>query len=294
MNVPTFTLNNGVEIPVLGFGVFQTAPEETIAAVETALQTGYRHIDTAAAYGNEREVGEAIRRSGLARDDLFIETKVWITDFGYDETLHAFDKAVGKLGVDQLDLLILHQALPGEFDLTVAAYQALEKLQADGKVRAIGVSNFMPPHLDKLLAETDVVPAVNQIEVHPYFRQSELLAFDDEHGILNQAWAPIGGITFYREGPHTSTLKNPVIGEIAAAHGKTPAQAMLRWHLQQGRQVIPKSVTPSRISENFDVFDFDLSTEQLAAIDALDTGVRGGPEPEDITRENYGINIPEA
>jgi len=294
MSIPTFTLNNGVEIPVLGFGVFQTPPDETIAAVETALQTGYRHIDTAAAYGNEREVGEAIRRSGLAREDLFIETKVWITDFGYDQTLHAYEKAVGKLGVEQLDLLILHQALPGEFELTVGAYKALEKLYADAKVRAIGVSNFMPPHLDKLLAETEVVPAINQIEVHPYFRQSELLAYDDEHGILNQAWAPIGGITFYREGPHTSTLENPVIGEIAAAHGKTPAQVMLRWHLQQGRQVIPKSVTPSRITENFDVFDFDLSTEQLAAIDALDTGIRGGPEPEAITRENYGIDIPEA
>jgi len=294
MSIPAFALNNGVEIPVLGFGVFQTAPEETIAAVETALETGYRHIDTAAAYGNEREVGEAIRRTGLARQDIFIETKFWITDFGYDATLHAFDKAAGKLDVEQIDLVILHQALPGEFELTVGAYKALEKLYADGKVRAIGVSNFMPRHLEKLLAETEVVPAVNQIEVHPYFRQPELLAFDEEHGILNQAWAPIGGITFYREGPHTSTLQNPVIAEIAAAHAKTPAQVMLRWHLQQGRQVIPKSVTPSRIAENFDVFDFDLSTEELSAIDALDTGVRGGPEPEDITRENYGIEIPEA
>jgi 2,5-diketo-D-gluconate reductase A len=293
MNVPTFALNNGIEIPAIGFGVFQTPPEETIAAVESALQTGYRHIDTAAAYGNEREVGEAIRRSGLAREDIFIETKVWISDFGYDTTLHAFDKAAGKLDVEQIDLLILHQALPGEFELTVGAYKALEKLYVDGKVRAIGVSNFMPPHLEKLLAETDVVPAVNQIEVHPYFRQSELLALDDDHGILNQAWAPIGGITFYREGPHTSTLENPVIGGIAAAHSKTPAQVMLRWHLQQGRQVIPKSVTPSRIAENFDVFDFDLSAEELAAIDALDTGVRGGPEAEAITRENYGIEIPE-
>lgn len=294
MSIPTFTLNNGVEIPVLGFGVYQSAPEETTAAVETALRTGYRHIDTAAAYGNEREVGEAIRRSGLARDDVFIETKVWVTDYGYDATLHAFEKATGKLGVDDLDLLILHQALPGEFDLTIGAYQALEKLYADGKVRAIGVSNFMPPHLDRLMAETGVVPAVNQIEVHPYFRQSELLRVDTRHGILNQAWAPIGGITFYREGPHASTLKDPVIGDIATAHAKTPAQVMLRWHIQQGRQVIPKSVTPSRIEENFAVFDFDLTDAQLAAIDALDTGVRGGPEPEDITREKYGITIPEA
>jgi diketogulonate reductase-like aldo/keto reductase len=162
-------------------------------------------------------------------------------------------------------------------------------------VRAIGVSNFMPKHLDQLLAETDIVPAINQIEVHPYFRQPEALAADTHHGILTQAWAPIGGITFYRDGPHTSTLENPVIGEIAAARTRTPAQVMLRWHIQQGRQVIPKSVTPSRIAENFDVFDFDLTAEQLAAIDALDTGIRGGPEPEkDVTREKFGRDIPEA
>jgi len=294
MSVPCFTLNNGVTMPVLGFGVFQTPPDETITAVETALRIGYRHIDTAAAYGNEREVGTAIHQSGLARDEVFIETKIWITDFGYDATLHAFDKSAGKLGVERLDLLILHQALPGEFELTIGAYKALEKLYADDRVRAIGVSNFMPTHLDKLFAETEVVPAVNQIEVHPYFRQSDALAADTEHGILNQAWAPIGGITFYREGPHTSTLENPVIGEIAAAHSKTPAQVMLRWHIQQGRQVIPKSVTPSRIAENFDVFDFELTAAQLAAIDELDTGIRGGPEPEDVTREKYGREIPEA
>lgn len=285
MSVPTFTLNNGVTMPALGLGVYQTPPEQTIAAVESALQVGYRHIDTAAAYGNEREVGDAIRGSGLAREDVFIETKVWITDYGYDATLHAFDKAAGKLGVDVLDLLILHQALPGEFDLTVGAYKALEKVCSDGKVRAIGVSNFMRSHLDRLLAETGIVPAVNQIEVHPYFRQSDVLAADTEHGILSQAWSPIGGITFYRDGSHGSTLQDPVIGEIAAAHDKTAAQVMLRWHLQQDRQVIPKSVTPSRIAENFDVFDFELTAEQLGAIDALDTGVRGGPEPEDITRE---------
>lgn len=294
MSIPTFTLNNGVEIPALGFGVFQTPPAETTAAVETALEVGYRHIDTAAAYGNERGVGEAIRRSGLGRDEIFIETKVWINDFGYDATLHAFDKSAGKLGVEQLDLFILHQALPGEFEATIGAYKALETLYADGKVRAIGVSNFMPRHLERLLAETEIVPAVNQIEVHPYFRQSELLAVDTEHGILNQAWSPIGGITFYRDGSQGSTLADPVIVGIAAAHGKSPAQVMLRWHLQQGRQVIPKSVTPSRIAENFDVFDFELSTEQLAAIDALDTGVRGGPEPEDINLATFSIEIPEA
>ena len=294
MSIPTITLNNGVEIPALGFGVYQSAPEETVAAVATALEVGYRHIDTAAAYGNEREVGKAIRDSGLARDEVFIETKIWITDYGYDQTLHAFEKAVGKLGVEQLDLLILHQALPDEFELTIGAYRALEKLYADGRVRAIGVSNFMTRHLDRLLAETEIVPAVNQIEVHPYFKQPELLAYDTERAILNQAWSPIGGITFYRDGKHTSTLENPVIDEIAAAHQKTPAQVMLRWHLDQGRQVIPKSVTPSRIRENFDVFDFELTADELSDIDALDTGLRGGPEPEAITRAAFGIEIPEA
>jgi 2,5-diketo-D-gluconate reductase A len=294
MTTPSFTLNNGIQVPAVGFGVFQTPPEETIAAVEVALTTGYRHIDTAAAYLNEREVGEGIRRSGLDRSEIFVETKIWITDYGYDATLHAFDKSAGKLGIDQIDLLILHQALPGEFELTIDAYRALERLQADGKVRAIGVSNFMPDHLARLMEATSVVPAVNQIEVHPYFRQSELLAVDAEHGILSQAWSPIGGITFYRDGKHGSTLEEPIIGAIAAAHGRTPAQVMLRWHLQQGRQVIPKSVTPSRIAENFDVFDFELTGDQLAAIDALDTGVPGGPAPERITRETFGLEIPEA
>ncbi|RZT17443.1 diketogulonate reductase-like aldo/keto reductase [Kribbella sp. VKM Ac-2569] len=292
MTVPAIKLNNGVEMPAIGFGVFQTPPEETIAAVESALEVGYRHVDTAAAYGNEREVGEAIRRSG--RDDVFVETKIWVVDYGYDETLHAFDKSAGKLGVEQIDLLILHQAVPSDFERTIGAYQALEKLLADGKVRAIGVSNFMPPHLDLLLAETGVVPAVNQLEIHPYFQQSDLLAYDNERGILNQAWSPIGGITFYRGGSKGSTLADPTILEIAAAHRRTPAQVMLRWHLQEGRQPIPKSVTPSRIAENFAVFDFELTGEQLAAIDALDTGIRGGPAPETITRGFGGIEIPEA
>ncbi|NME80830.1 aldo/keto reductase [Rhodococcus sp. 105337] len=293
MGTPLITLNNGVTIPALGFGVFQTPPEQTVAAVTTALDIGYRHIDTAAAYLNEREVGQAVARSSVDRSDVFLETKVWITDYGYDATLHSFDKSAAKLGVEQIDLLILHQALPGEFDLTLAAYRALETLLTDGKVRAIGVSNFMPDHLDRLMDATSIVPAVNQIEVHPYFRQSAVLEADAENGTVSQAWSPIGGITFYRNGSHGSTLDDPVIGGIARAHDKTPAQVMLRWHLQQGRQVIPKSVTPSRIAENFHVFDFDLTADELAAIDDLDTGVRGGPEPEAITRENFGLDIPE-
>jgi diketogulonate reductase-like aldo/keto reductase len=294
MSVSNLTLNNGVQLPAVGFGVFQSAPEETTDAVAEALRVGYRHIDTAAAYGNEREVGQAIAASGIPRDELFIETKVWISDYGYEATLHAFEKSVAKLDVDQIDLLILHQALPSEFDRTREAYRALEALYADGKVRAIGVSNFMPGHLDDLLTTATVVPAVNQIEVHPYFQQKELLAYDTEHGILNQAWSPIGGITFYRDGKHGSTLDDQTIGAIAAAHGKTPAQVMLRWGVQQGRSVIPKSVKPARIAENFDVFDFELSADEIAQIDALDTGVRGGPEPEQVTLESFGRDIPEA
>jgi diketogulonate reductase-like aldo/keto reductase len=292
-DVSTVTLNNGVEMPALGLGVFQTPPDETRSAVAAALSSGYRHIDTAAAYGNERQVGEAVHRSGLDRSEVFLETKIWISDYGYDKTLHGFEKSARKLGVDQIDLLILHQALPSDFEATLEAYRALESLLADGKVRAIGVSNFMVEHLTTLLDRATVVPAVNQIEVHPYFAQKQVQAFGVEHGILTQAWSPIGGITFYRDGQHSSTLEDPVISEIAQAHDKTSAQVMLRWHLQQGRSVIPKSTKPQRIAENIDVFDFELSSEELAAIDALDTGQRGGPEPESITLEHFGRPIPE-
>jgi diketogulonate reductase-like aldo/keto reductase len=288
------TLNNGVEMPAIGFGVFQTPPAETRAAVEAALAAGYRHIDTAAAYGNEREVGEAVANSGVDRAGVVLETKIWISDYGYTETLHGFEKSAGKLGVDRIDLLILHQALPSEFGKTLEAYRALETLLAEGKVRAIGVSNFMVDYLRMLLETVSVVLAVNQIEVHPYFQQRQVQAFGAEHGILTQAWSPIGGITFYRAGRHTSTLQDPVIGAIAQAHGKTPAQVMLRWHLQQGRSAIPKSTKPQRIAENLDVFDFQLTDQQLTAIDSLDTGTRGGPEPADITLADFGRPIPEA
>jgi diketogulonate reductase-like aldo/keto reductase len=293
-SVPNLTLNNGVQMPALGLGVFQTPPDETRAAVTAALNTGYRHIDTAAAYGNEREVGEAIAASDVPREEVFIETKVWISDYGYDPTLHAFEKSAGKLGVEQLDLFILHQALPGDFEKTLEAYRALEQLLADGKVRAIGVSNFMVEHLTRLLEKAEVVPAVNQLEQHPYFSQADVQAFGEQHGILAQAWSPIGGITFYREGQHTSTLQDPTVVEIAEAHGKSPAQVLLRWGLQHGRSVIPKSTKPHRIAENMDVFDFELTADELAAIDALDTGKRGGPEPEAVTLEAFGRDIPEA
>ncbi len=291
--VPTLQLNNGVQILALGLGVFQTPPDETRDAVRAALDAEYRHIDTAAGYGNEQQVGEAVHASDLDRSEVFLETKIWISDYGYGETLHGFEKSARKLGVEQIDLLILHQALPSAFERTLEAYRALETLIADGKVRAIGVSNFMLEHLTTLLERATVVPSVNPIEAHPYFPQQEVQDFGAEDGILTQAWSPIGGITFYRDGRHGSTLDDPVIADIATAHGKTPAQVMLRWSLQHGRSVIPKSTKPSRIAENINVFDFQLSAEEMAAIDGLDTGRRGGPEHEAITFEAFGREIPE-
>jgi diketogulonate reductase-like aldo/keto reductase len=223
-----------------------------------------------------------------------LETKVWISDFGYEQTLHAFEKSAKKLGVEQIDLLILHQALPTAFDRTLDAYRALETLLGQGKVRSIGVSNFMVEHLTSLLEAATIVPAVNQIECHPYFLQGAVESFASGHGIVTQAWSPIGGITFYRESNHTSTLEDPVIGAIANAHAKSPAEVMLRWGLQHGRSVIPKSTKPARMAENIDVFDFKLSDHEMAAIDALDTGRRGGPDPDAVTLETFGREIPES
>ena len=273
---PHLTLNNVIRMPALGLGVFQSAPEATASAVEVALRHGYRLIDTAAAYLNERQVGEGLRRSGVSREEVFIETKVWISDYGYDATLKGFAKSIGKLGVQHLDLLLLHQPLSSRFDLTLDAYRALETLLADGKVRAIGVSNFMPDHLRRLLSQTSVVPAVNQIELHPYFQQTALQRLHKEHGILTQAWSPIGGITSYYGGGK-SAFDDPTLSDIARQHGRTPAQVMLRWHLQQGRSAIPKSTKPARIVENFDVFDFELSTSELESIDRLDSECVAGP-----------------
>lgn len=287
-------LNNAVEIPALGFGVCQTPPEHTADVVAEALHVGYRLIDTAALYYNERVVGKGIRQSGLDRSEVFVETKLWISDYGYNEALHAFDKSAGKLGVETIDLLLLHQPLTADCDKSISAYKALESLHSDGRVRAIGVSNFMPDVLDRLLAETEIVPAVNQVEVHPYFSQPAVQGADRQHGILTQAWSPMGGITSYRGDSSKPTFNDPVIEDVAAAHSKTPAQAMLRWHLQQGRSAIPVSVKPARIATNFDVFDFELAPDELARIDDLDTGVRGGPEPAGVTVEAFGRDIPEA
>jgi diketogulonate reductase-like aldo/keto reductase len=282
-------LNNGVTMPALGLGVFQSPPEETTAAVETALRDGYRLIDTAAAYDNEREVGEGIRRSGVDRDELFVTTKLWISDYGFDAARIGFEASLRRLGLDHVDLYLLHQPVPTHFDDTIAAYKAAETFLADGRARAIGVSNFSAEHLRTLIDGTDVVPAVNQVELHPYFTQPALREVHAELGIVTQAWSPLGGVLVYVPGSDESQgpLTDPVITELAAKYGKTAAQVVLRWHLEHGFCAIPKSVKAHRIAENFDVFDFALSAEEVEAIDALDKGVRGGPDPAAISMETY-------
>jgi diketogulonate reductase-like aldo/keto reductase len=290
---PALKLNNGVTMPALGLGVFQSPPEETVNAVETALREGYRLIDTAAAYGNEREVGEGIRRSGVDRDEVFVTTKLWISDYGYDTALVGFDASLRRLGVDHVDLYLLHQPVPTDFENTIAAYKAAEQMLAEGRARAIGVSNFSTEHLRRLIERTDVVPAVNQVELHPYFTQPALRELHAELGIATQAWSPIGGVLVYTPGSDEARgpLTDPVITDLAAKYGKTPAQVVLRWHIEHGFSAIPKSVKPHRIAENFDVFDFALTAEEIAAIDALDTGVRGGPDPETLNLDTVPIVV---
>ncbi|MCD2145942.1 aldo/keto reductase [Gordonia paraffinivorans] len=270
MTVPNITLNNGVSIPQLGFGVWQVPPEDTRAAVATALEVGYRHIDTAEMYGNEKGVGEAIRESGLSRDEVFITSKLNNGFHAYDDALKALDKTNEDLGVEQVDLFLIHWPLPGVGDF-VETWKALEKAYADGKARAIGVSNFQQAHLQRLLDETEIVPAVNQIEVHPYFSQNALRAFNSEHGIVTEAWSPLA---------QGKIVDDPAITKIAEAKGRTPAQVTLRWHLQRGDIVFPKSVTRSRVEENFHVFDFELSDDEIAAIDAVNRDERIGPDPD--------------
>jgi 2,5-diketo-D-gluconate reductase A len=271
-NVPSLPLNTGAAIPQLGFGVFQVDPgDATRDAVATALQAGYRSIDTAAAYRNEESVGEAISASGLARDELFVTTKLWNSDQGREPALAAFDQSLERLGLDYVDLYLIHWPVPSA-DRYVETWKALEQIHADGRARAIGVSNFQVAHLQRLLTETDVVPALNQIELHPLLQQAELRAFHAEHGILTEAWSPLaqGG----------DLLEHPLFVALGERHGKNAAQVILRWHVQLGNVVIPKSVTPERIASNLDVFDFELSDDEMAQITALDAGGRLGPDPD--------------
>jgi 2,5-diketo-D-gluconate reductase A len=270
--VPALSLSDGFTIPQVGFGVYKVPQKQTAEAVRTALAVGYRHIDTATLYANEAQVGEGVRGSDVAREDIFITTKVWNSDQGFDSTLRAFDTSMGLLGLDYLDLYLIHWPAPTQ-DRYVDTWRALERLRGEGRVRSIGVSNFHPHHLQRLFDETDIVPVVNQIELHPWLPQTEARIFHKKHGIVTEAWSPLarGGI-----------LGNPTLDLLAEKHGVSVAQVILRWHVQLGNVVIPKTVTPSRIAENIDVFGFELDDVDLAAIATLETGERTGRDPNDL------------
>ena len=269
--VPTIRLNNGVEIPQLGFGVYQVPPEDTADAVATALEIGYRHIDTAEMYGNEKGVGEAVARSGIDRGEVFVTSKLNNGFHRRDDALRAFDQSLADLGFEYLDLFLIHWPLPGIDVDYIETWKAMEEIYASGRCRAIGVSNFNPHHLRRLFAETDVRPAVNQIEVHPCLAQEELRAFDADHEIVTEAWSPIA---------QGKVLDDPAIVAIAERLDRTPAQVVLRWHVQRGDVVFPKSVSRRRMQENFELFDFELGTEDMATLTGLDRGERTGPDPD--------------
>jgi 2,5-diketo-D-gluconate reductase A len=269
MAAPFITLNDGNSIPQVGLGVWQTPPEDTERAVATALDAGYRHIDTAAAYGNEREVGSAVAKSGLPREDVYLVTKLWNADHGYGNTLAAFDASMDRLGVDYLDLYLIHWPMPAK-SAFVDTFKAFAHLRDQGRIRSIGVSNFEPEHLRILVDGTGIVPAVNQIELHPLLQQLQLREVHAQLGIATEAWSPLG---------QGSLLSNPAVTAVADARGKTPAQILIRWHIQLGNIVIPKSVTPERIVSNFDVFDFELSAQDVTSISSLGDETRLGPEP---------------
>ncbi len=274
MSVPNIELGDGHTIPQLGFGVFQIDPEETARAVTEALDVGYRHIDTAEMYGNEKGVGEAIRASGLGRDDVYVTSKLNNSFHRPDDARRAFDRTLTELGFDYVDLFLIHWPLPTLYDGDfVSTWKTLEEFKADGRSRSIGVSNFQAEHLERLAAETDTVPAVNQIELHPYFLNQAVSAYDEAHGIATEAWSPIA---------QGEVLDDPVLTEIAEKVGRTPAQVALRWHIQRGNIVFPKSATPERIRENFEIFDFELEPGDLEQIDGLDRGEAGrtGPNPD--------------
>jgi 2,5-diketo-D-gluconate reductase A len=268
--VPNLTLGGGIAIPQLGFGVYKVPPADTGKAVLSALEAGYRSIDTAKLYGNERELGEVLRESGVPREDVFVTTKLWNDDHGHDSALRAFDRSLAQLGLDHVDLYLIHWPQPGR-DEYVPTWRALTELREQGRVRAVGVSNFQPAHLRRLIDETGVTPSINQVELHPLLPQRELRAFHAEHGIVTEAWAPLA---------RTAVFDHPVVTGLAARYDRTPAQVLLRWHVELGNVAIPKSVTPSRIRENLDVFDFALTEDDLAEIATLENGTRTGPDPD--------------
>ncbi|MGW5051823.1 aldo/keto reductase [Actinokineospora sp. NPDC004072] len=270
--VPNVTLNDGATIPQLGFGVWQVPDDQVVDAVATALEVGYRSIDTAAAYGNEEGTGRAIARSGLPRSEVYVTTKLWNSDQGYDSAMRAFDASLGRLGLEYVDLYLIHWPAPARGSY-VDTWRAFEKIRGDGRARSIGVSNFHRPHLERIIAETGVVPAVNQVELHPNLPQADLRAFHTQHGIATEAWSPLAS---------GALLGDPVVGRIAERVGRSPAQVLLRWHLQLGNIVIPKSVTPARIKANFEIFDFELDDDDMRTLSTLDNGGRVGPNPDEF------------
>lgn len=270
--IPKIELHDGVEIPQFGFGVFQVPPEDTRAVVEDALEAGYRHIDTAAAYRNENGVGEALAASGIPRQEVFVTTKLWNSQQGYDEALAGFEASLGRLGLDQVDLYLIHWPMPTE-DLFVDTWRAFERIHEDGGARTIGVSNFRVEDLERLEREASTRPTVNQIELHPWLQQAELRRWHAEHGVATEAWSPLA---------KSRHLDDETIASIAATHGRSPAQAILRWHIQLGNIVFPKSVAPERIRENINIFDFELSAEEMQRIEGLDSSGRTGPDPSEF------------
>ena len=290
MQQPQIVLNNSVRMPQIGFGVFQIPAQDCVGVVKTALQAGYRLLDTAQTYCNEREVGRGIRESGLAREEVFVTTKVWVTEYGKEKTRRSLDASLERLGLDYVDMVLLHFPVPHVFERTIEAWQDLEKELANGRVRAIGVCNFHIPHLERLMDACTVVPAVNQVELHPYFSQESLMDFHARHGIATQAWSPLGAVMIYdaagiSEPVHV--LQDETLCALAQRYGKSPAQIVLRWHLQRGVAIIPKSVHEERIRQNLDILDFALSDEDMALVNGLNRNMRGALDPDMVRVDTY-------
>ncbi len=294
MNQPELLLNNGLRMPQLGFGVFQIAAQDCAGVVKTALEAGYRLVDTAQTYCNEREVGRAIRESGLAREDIWVTTKIWVTEYGRGKTHKSLDASLERLGLEYVDMVLLHFPVPSVFERTIGAWQDLEEELTDGRVRAIGVCNFHTHHLERLMEACTIVPAVNQVELHPYLSQQPLMDFHRKHGIATQAWSPLGAVMLYDAAgvdKPVHLLEDRTICALAQRYGKSPAQIVLRWHVQRGVAVIPKSVHAERIRQNLDILDFALSDRDMELMNGLNRNMRGALDPDDVRVDTYATRM---